>query len=313
MSEQQSGTLGAFFLSGLLAAGAGGFGDELLPFYSVSFVLGVAACFYYAVTHGPRPALYIGVAVVVAFLLRALGEGGDAMTVALYQAPALALFFLGFAALPRALPRIIAQEAAGLSREVTDLSRKVEELKKTLADEHKEKVKDKGSEAKEEVIKVTSRTTQLNTFLREILQAASTKEIFNLLFSNTTKAYGGVEVGLVLILGEGEEMIISRAAHSEHESLENHRFPAGEVAILESATRRTAPILLPERMVLFEAQGFGARVIIPVVIEGKCEALLTLGKTRGGVEPTTQDAQFLGTFAELTSEAIAQMKVVLAS
>lgn len=308
-----SGMTSALLTGSALCLGASLGADQMLPFYSATFVVGVIATFYYAITFGPRPGSVVATAVMVAFVFQALGAGDEKLQVAALQAPALVLFFLGAACIPRTLASILEAESRQARREGKTLQVKLAELEQTLKDERKERVQDKGSEAKEDIIKITSRTTQLSTFLREVLQAASTKEILNLFFTNTTKSYGNLEVGLFVPSPDGAELIATRISHREHEQLEGQRLAMTDVGILASACGKTSPMLLPERVVIRQDIDFGARILVPVAVPDGCAALLTLGKVRNDHELGTEDAQLLGTFAELAAEGISQLTVVHAS
>ncbi len=314
MSESGGGgeMLTAVAIGCLLAAGSALGADSLVPFYSVTFVGGTAAVFYLAVSYGPRPALAVSASILVAGLLQGLGEGGEKLQAVMVQAPFLVTFFLGFATIPIVVPTLLSREREALDAEIAAAVRKIDELKRTMDEERKTRVEEKGSAAKEETVRVTSRITQLTTFLRETLQAASTKEILNLLFSNTTKSYGNLEVGLLLPVGDGE-ILFSKVAHPDHARIENKRIPLAGLPILASAMTKSVPVLLPERIELHAETGFSARILVAIQGEQGCEAVLTLGRARQEGELSAEDARFLGCFGQLAAEAIGQLKVVLAS
>jgi GAF domain-containing protein len=164
------------------------------------------------------------------------------------------------------------------------------------------------------MVRITSRMTQLTAFLREVLQAASTKEIYQLFFTNVTKAFGAKEVALLTILTEDNVAVINKAAHPEYGRLEGKRIDLSEPAaeILARVAEKGVPMLLPARVVYFEPE-LGACLILPVQVDGRCEALVTLGLTRQEEDLTTEDATFLGGLAELAGYGVEQLQVVLNS
>lgn len=296
----------------ILGFASSAFADEILPFYSWTFVGGVALTYFYASSHGLRGGLPVAMTVLTCMALQAAGAGGERLQVVAFQLPFLFLFFVAYAGLPSVLPTILEDEELRLTREADELQKKLAELEKTLLSERKERVQDKGSAAREETVKVSSRTSQLQTFLREVLQAASPKEIFGLLFANVTKVYGNLEVGLFTLLPNDEGYLLTKAGHPEYARLENKRLPKDQAPLLRQVQEKKSPVILPERVVLIEPD-FAARFMVPLVVEGATEAILTLGKIRGEKELDQEDAQFLTSLAEIAQEAVCQLKVVLST
>lgn len=300
----------AMVVSLVLVAGASLADDQVLPFYSVTFGAGTAAAYYFAITFGPLGALMISTSVLVCMLLQAMSRGGAALDVMVLQSPAMVVFFVGLSCTPVLLAWILQAEEHDILQESSYLEAKIKELEDSIAAERKDQVEDRSMDDKEELLKITSRSTQLAGFLREVLQASSTKEITHLLFTNITKAFGANEVALLNLLEGGEEMIVAKAAHPEYGTLESRKLSLESAPILVSALEKTVPMLLPERIVYLEPD-LGARVILPIRVDGKCEALITLGKTRNEAELSAEDAHFLGGLADLAGNAMDQLKVVL--
>jgi hypothetical protein len=310
MNQDNENTPRAIFFSLLLVAGCALGNDSVLPFYSVTFGLGAAIAYFLAVNGGPVGALMVSSSVLLAMVLQAISRGGAVLDETLYQIPALLIFFVSFSVLPMLLPWILMEEEKLIQEESLLLEKKLIEFDTTIQEERKDKIEDKGSQEREALVKITSRTTQLSGFLRDILQASSPKEISQLLFTNVTKAFGGKEVALLTILDSGDEVLITKAAHPEYGTLEGKRISLEEQSFLQQAIDRGAPVLLPDRIV-YQQPDLGVRLVIPLRVQDRCESLITLGRTRQEKDLTGEDAHFLGSLAELAGHAIEQLLVVL--
>ena len=302
----------AVVASAALVGGAALANDPVLPFYSVTFSMGTAATFYLAISSGPLAAGLMGASVLTAQALYAVTAGGAALDVAAWQVPAMSLFYAGLSVLPGLLPSILEREELAIQRELSVHEAKLAELQGLIAAERKDRFDDRNDEDRQAMVRITSRMTQLTAFLREVLQAASTKEILQLFFTNVTKAYGAKEVALLTLLPDDNVAVINKAAHPEYGRLEGKRIdlsaPAAE--LLARAAEKGVPMLLPERVSYFEPD-LGARLILPIKVDGRCEALVTLGLTRQDEEISAEDATFLGGLAELAGYGVEQLQVVL--
>lgn len=311
----RSGDTGvAVVASAALVAGAALANDPVLPFYSVTFSLGTITAFYLAISSGPLASGMMGAAVLTSQALHAVTVGGAAMDVAAWQVPTMGLFYLGLAVLPGLLPAMLEREELLIQRELSEHEKKLGELHALIEAERKERVDDRTDEDRQAMVRITSRLTQLTAFLREVLQAASTKEILQLFFTNVTKAFGAKEVALLTMMADEPVAVISKAAHPEYGRLEGKRIDLGSptAQILARAAEKGVPMLLPERLVFFEPD-LGACLILPIQVQGRCEALVTLGVTRQGEPLSTEDATFLGALAELAGYGVEQLQVVLNS
>lgn len=311
----RSGDTGvAVVASAALVGGAALANDPVLPFYSVTFSVGTAVTYYLAISAGPLAAGLMGASVLTAQALHAITVGGEAMDVATWQVPTMGLFYLGLSVLPGLLPAILEREEVAIQRDLKVHEEKLEELMNLIGAERKGRVDDRTDEDRLAMVRITSRMTQLTAFLREVLQAASTKEILQLFFTNVTKAFGAKEVALLTILPEDGVAVINKAAHPEYGRLEGKRIdlssPAAE--LLARAAEKGVPLLLPERVVYFEPD-LGARLILPIRVGETCEALVTVGVTRQEEELSAEDATFLGGLAELAGYGVEQLQVVLSS
>lgn len=310
MNQGGENTTRAIVVSILLVLGASLFNDPVVPFYSVTFGAGMCAAYFAGVNGGPVSALMISSSVLVAMVLQGASQGGEAFDKILLQLPALVIFFLSFSVIPTLLPWILLDEETVIAEETSMLESKIAEFDAAIQGERKEKVEDRGADEREALVKITSRTTQLSGFLRDVLQASSPKEISQLLFTNVTKSFGANEVALLTVVDGSDELVVTKAAHPDYGALEGKRVSLQEQDFLRSALEKTAPMLLPDRMVYLEPD-LGARLLIPLRVEGRCEALVTLGRTRQDRELEVEDAHFLGSLAELAGFAIEQLKVVL--
>ena len=191
------------------------FKDHLTPFYSFVFVFGTAAAFFFAVTFGTVCGLQQAAALLALMFWVNLVRD-DGLTVFVFQAPFLALFFLFLTTLPNLRPTV-------LTAEVKELERKVEELNAVMKKEHKEQVAEKSSQSRQQAARYSSRNTLLISFARGLLQAGTVREILNLLFYNLSKSFGAQQCGLFIRSGDSEELIVSRIIHPEHQRLENSR------------------------------------------------------------------------------------------
>lgn len=312
--SRKSDTGVAVVASAALVAGAALANDPVLPFYSVTFSLGTVTAFYLAISSGPLASALMGASVLTAQALYAVTAGGDAMNVAAWQVPAMSLFFLGLAILPGLLPAMLEREEVLIQRDLAVHEKKLEELMELIGAERKEHFDDRSDEDRLSMVKITSRMTQLTAFLREVLQAASTKEILQLFFTNVTKAFGAKEVALLTLIEDDNVVVINKAAHPDYGRLEGKRIDLTTPAtqLLARAAEKGVPMLLPERVVYFEPD-LGARLILPINVSGQCHALVTLGVTRQEDELSAEDATFLGGLAELAGYGVEQLQVVLNS
>lgn len=301
------------FLIGTLVVLSVGIWDETLhPFFSITFLLALSSAYYFAVNSRVQAAAIILSSLFLVQLLQALGRSDQALTVFLIQSPIYLLFYSGIATLPGLLPSILIYRTKTSLAEVSRVKTRCKEIDAKLASERKEKVSEKGAESRQAVLRLTSRITQIQAFVREVLQAASTKEILGLLFNNVTKTFGAQEVALLTVLEDGQA-VITKAAHPDYEALENQRVEITNLPIFAPALSRPSPVLLPERTE-FAAPNLGALAIQPVQIEGKTVALITVGKHRGeGEQFAPGDMKFLATLADIAARATSQLKVVLDS
>ncbi len=310
--SQSNDTVLAFGGSALLVAGAAIGNDLVTPFYSIIFGIGSLGAYYLAISSGPLASLLVGSSVVTAFILQGIVHRQEDLLLIASQVPAIVIFFLSLACLPGFLPTLLIAETEAFQTEIVEVETKVKELQESIQVERKERIEDRSNDDKEELLRVTSQSTQLTAFLRDALQASSTKEIYQLLFSNITKAYGAQEVALMTLIEGGQELVISKAAHPEYLALEGNRIDLNSVDLLRTATEKSVPMLLPQR-VLFHEPDLGAKLLLPIRQEGHCVALIGLGKTRNDKPIETQDAYFLGGLAELAGYAAEQLSVVLKS
>lgn len=284
--------------------------DAMLPFQSAVFTVGTVAAYYLAATSGPMPGLMVGVALLTAMTLKAVATGGEALDALLWQAPIMAVFYAGLALLPGVLPTLLVLEKDAFDAESEDLERKKAELDETIEAERGAVRDGHVEDHREALVKITSRTTQLSAFLREVLQAASTKEILQLYFTNVTKSFGAQEVALLTMLEGGDGVVINKAAHPEYGALEGKRVAFEDAELLRRAAEKAVPMLLPARVVYFEPD-LGAQVLLPVRVQGRCVAVVTLGHHRGEGPVSAEDAHFLGGLADLAGRGIEQLQVVL--
>ena len=278
--------------------------DKMIPFKSTGFVLGAGGVFYMAFAHGTRQGLYLAAGVSTLILMVWIDVGNSALYIAV-QLPMVMLFLVGLCVLPNVLPWQYEQETEQLAAKNRELEKTLNRLREQFQRIQQQEIIEKTALAKQEQIRVSSRSAFLNSFARELLQASSNRELLNLLFHNMTRLLQ-LEECLMLLVGEdAKEAVIVRALHAKSQDLENMRI-AVDNPVIAPVIAGKKPISHQPPVQLTELAT--SRYLIPVVAADAVIAIYSLGCPKNA-DLMPDDEEFVVVLVTMLAGAMEQLRL----
>lgn len=282
--------------------------DKMVPFRSTGFVLGAGGVFYIAFAHGTRQGLYLAAGVTTLILLVWLDlDGQDRMSLVsiAVQLPLVALFLVGLCVLPNVLPWQYELDIAALAAKNRELDKTLTRLREQFHKIQQQEIIEKSALAKQEQIRVSSRSAFLNSFARELLQASSNRELLNLLFHNMTRLMQLEECVMLLVGDDAKEAVIVRALHPKSQDIENQRLPVDHAILAPVITSKKPASHTPPAPLM---DGVVTRYLVPVVSGEAVIALFSLGNPKGA-ELLPDDEEFVVVLVTMLSGAMEQLRI----
>lgn len=282
--------------------------DKMVPFRSTGFVLGAGGVFYIAFAHGTRQGLYLAAGVSTLILLVWLDlDGQDRMSMVsiAVQLPLVALFLVGLCVLPNVLPWQYEQDIATLAAKNRELDKTLTRLREQFHKIQQQEIIEKSALAKQEQIRVSSRSAFLNSFARELLQASSNRELLNLLFHNMTRLMQLEECVMLLVGDDAKEAVIVRALHPKSQDIENQRLPVDHAILAPVITSKKPAAHTPPAPLM---DGVVTRYLVPVIAGDAVIALFSLGSPKGA-ELLPDDEEFVVVLVTMLSGAMEQLRI----
>lgn len=279
--------------------------DEMVPFRSTGFVLGAGGVFYMAFAHGTKQGLYLAAGVSTLILMVWIDVGKmSALAIAL-QLPLVTLFLVGLCVLPNVLPWLYEQDIALMAAKNRDLEKTLTRLREQFNRIQQEEFIEKTALARQEQVRVSSRSAFLNSFARELLQASSNRELLNLLFHNMTRLLVLEECLMLLVGDDAKEVVIVRALHPKHDELENQRLPLDNPVIAPVLASKK-PASHPKGAQMTDL--VKTRFLIPVVSGETIVAVYSLGNPKGA-ELLPDDEEFVVVLVTMLAGAMEQLRI----
>lgn len=286
--------------------------DRMVPFHSTGFVLGAGAVFYIAFMRGTRQALYLAAGLLTLIMMVWVERRSDPhdpmylspLSIAI-QLPLVGIFLVGLTVLPNVLPWQYESETDQLAAKNRELDKNLNRLREQFHRIQQQEIIERTAQAKQEQVKLGSRTAFLNSFARELLQASSNRELLNLLFHNMTRLLQLEECVMVVIAEDAKEASVVRALHPKHEQLENTRLPLDNALVAKTIETKKAVSFQPPQplneLVL-------TRLMLPVVSGDVVVAMFSLGTPKGG-DLAADDEEFVSVLAAMLAGAMEQLRI----
>lgn len=279
--------------------------DEMIPFRSTGFVLGTGGVFYMAFQYSTRQALYLAAGVLTLTLLVWLDVGKMSVVAIAVQLPLVGLFLIGLCVLPNVLPWQYEAEIEQLAAKNREIDKTLTRLREQYNRIQQQEIIEKTAMAKQEQIKVSSRSAFLNSFARELLQASSQREILNLLFHNMTRLMQLEECLIILVGEDAKEATVVRALHPKHDQIENSRLPLDNPMIAAVLAEKKPLSSQPPAPLTDLVK---SRLLMPIVAGDTVIAIFSLGTPKNS-DLLPEDEEFVSVLAAMLSGAMEQLRI----
>lgn len=279
--------------------------DEMVPFRSTGFVLGAGGVFYMAFAHGTRQALYLASGVLTLILMVWMDVGKMTPFAMALQLPLVGMFLVGLCVLPNILPWQYEEEIEQLAGKNRELDKTLTRLREQYNRIQQQEIIEKTALAKQEQIRVSSRSAFLNSFARELLQASSNRELLNLLFHNMTRLLQLEECVMFLVGEDATEAMAVRALHPKHDQIENTRVALEQPLIAQVLATKKSVSSVPPAPLTDVVQ---SRLLMPIVSADSVIALFSLGAPKNA-DLMPDDAEFVAVLAAMLSGAMEQLRI----
>ncbi len=283
--------------------------DRMVPFRSVGFVLGSGAVFYFAVTISIRQALYLAASNLTLIALVWIRLSDMSALQICVCLTLVTIYYLGLIFLPNLIPFACENEAAELVQKNKQMQERLSKLHDEVNRRQQQDVVQRAATDRKEQVRLSSRSTLLNSFARDLLQAGSSGEILKVTFNNVMKILACEECVMALITPGAKEATLNRVAHPNAKSLEQTKIPVtGQ--IIAQVLRTKAPVSSKPPATF--VQGVTSRYAFPIVLDGQVIAVFNLGVPKSG-DLSDDDPEIISVVNTMVAGSIEQLRIASGS